>query len=232
MTDSPITVLLIHGGGASGWDWHLVAPLLREYGYEVLAPDLPIEDPETGIAEYADFLAAELGDAERVVVVAHSYGGLVAPVLAARRPVEQLILVSAMIPAPGEAPNEWWSKSGYDALGLELPMETEEQMVAAFLHDVPAELAAEELARGREQVEDGDVPVPLDAWPDVPTRFLLCRDDRFFPADFVRTVVRERLGIDPDEIDGSHGVMLSRPRELADRVNRYVTSWRASPGRS
>ncbi|UGT62851.1 alpha/beta fold hydrolase [Nocardia asteroides] len=118
MTDSPITVLLIHGGGASGWDWHLVAPLLREYGHEVLAPDLPIEDPETGIAEYADFLAAELGDAERVVVVAHSYGGLVAPVLAARRPVEQLILVSAMIPAPGEAPNEWWSKSGYDALGL------------------------------------------------------------------------------------------------------------------
>ncbi|WP_420094739.1 alpha/beta fold hydrolase [Nocardia asteroides] len=111
-------------------------------------------------------------------------------------------------------------------------METEEQIVATFLHDVPAELAAEELARGREQVEDGDVPIPLDAWPEVPTRFLVCRDDRFFPADFMRTLVRERLGIEPDDIEGSHGVMLSRPRELADRLNRYVTSWRASPGRS
>lgn len=231
MTDSPITFLLIHGGGASGWDWHLVAPLLRERGHEVLAPDLPIEDPETGIAEYADFLAAELGDAERVVVVAHSYGGLVAPVLAARRPVEQLILVSAMIPAPGEAPNAWWAATGYDELP-EVPMETEEQIVAAFLHDVPAELAAESLARGREQVEDGDVPVPLTAWPEVPTRFLLCRDDRFFPAEFVRGTVRERLGIEPDDIEGSHGVMLSRPRELADRLNRYVTSSRAVPGRS
>jgi hypothetical protein len=52
----------------------------------------------------------------------------------------------------------------------------------------------------------------------VPTRFLLCRDDRLFPADFMRRVVRERLGIIPDEIDGSHCVALSRPKELAERL--------------
>lgn len=60
-----------------------------------------------------------------------------------------------------------------------------------------------------------------EAWPDVPTKFLLCRDDRFFPADFMRRVVRERLSITPDEIDGGHLVALSRPKELADRLEEY-----------
>jgi pimeloyl-ACP methyl ester carboxylesterase len=64
-------------------------------------------------------------------------------------------------------------------------------------------------------------PWPLPAWPNVPTRFLLCRDDRFVPAEFLRRVVRERLGITPDEMDGSHCVALSRPKELADRLEAY-----------
>ncbi len=42
------------------------------------------------------------------------------------------------------------------------------------------------------------------------------RDDRFFPADFMRRVVRERTGIEPDEMDGGHLAMLSRPVELAE----------------
>jgi hypothetical protein len=65
-------------------------------------------------------------------------------------------------------------------------------------------------------------PWPLAAWPDVPTRFLLCRGDRFFPAEFQRRVVRERLGITPDEMEGGHLPALARPRELAERLDRYV----------
>jgi hypothetical protein len=67
----------------------------------------------------------------------------------------------------------------------------------------------------------GAQPRSLPAWPDVPTRFLLCRDDRFFPADFLRRVVRDRLAITPDEIDGSHCAALSRPRDLADRLEAF-----------
>ena len=52
------------------------------------------------------------------------------------------------------------------------------------------------------------------AWPDVPTRFLLCRDDRFFPADFQRRVVRERLGFEPDEMDGGHLPALGPPARV------------------
>jgi hypothetical protein len=55
----------------------------------------------------------------------------------------------------------------------------------------------------------------------VPTRFLLCRDDRMFPAGWTRRVVRERLGIVPDEIDGGHYISVSRPQELAERLESY-----------
>ena len=54
-----------------------------------------------------------------------------------------------------------------------------------------------------------------------PTRFLLCRDDRFFPADFQRRVVRERLGIVPDEMDGGHLPVLGHPDELVQRLEAY-----------
>jgi hypothetical protein len=64
-------------------------------------------------------------------------------------------------------------------------------------------------------------PWPLDAWPDVPTRFLLCRNDRFFPPDFLRPIVRERLGIEPDELDSGHTPALSHPHELAQRILEY-----------
>ena len=61
-------------------------------------------------------------------------------------------------------------------------------------------------------------PWPLDAWPTVPTRASLCRDDRLFPPSFIRRVARERLGIIPDEIDGGHCPALSRPKQLADQL--------------
>jgi hypothetical protein len=49
-------------------------------------------------------------------------------------------------------------------------------------------------------------------------------DDRLFPAPFLRRVARERLGITPDEIDGGHTPALSRPKELADRLEAYRLS--------
>jgi pimeloyl-ACP methyl ester carboxylesterase len=76
---------------------------------------------------------------------------------------------------------------------------------------------SEALKRGRTQSETrmGE-PSPLKAWPDVPTRILLCRNDRLLPAHFLLRVARERLAITPDEIDGGHTPALSHPKELAD----------------
>lgn len=96
--------------------------------------------------------------------------------------------------------------------------------IATYYHDVPPELAQEALRRVRDHPSERSMrePWPLSAWPDVPTRVLLCRDDRFFPAPFLRRVARERLGITPDEIDGGHCVGLSRPAELAERLESYL----------
>lgn len=78
------------------------------------------------------------------------------------------------------------------------------------------------MQRSRRQSDaPGKEPWPLDSWPDVPTRYLLCRQDRMFPAEWMREVVRARLGIEPDEIDSGHCPALSRPRELAARLEAY-----------
>jgi pimeloyl-ACP methyl ester carboxylesterase len=63
-------------------------------------------------------------------------------------------------------------------------------------------------------------PWPL-AWPDVPTRVLIGRDDRMFPAEFQLRVANERLGLDGDVIPGGHIVALSHPAEVADRLEVY-----------
>ena len=58
----------------------------------------------------------------------------------------------------------------------------------------------------------------------MPTKYLLCRGDRMFPAEWARRHARERLGVEADEIDGGHYITLSRPSGLADRLDRYAAS--------
>ncbi|MEV0382134.1 alpha/beta hydrolase [Nonomuraea sp. NPDC050643] len=210
------TFALIHGGGGSAWDWHLLEPELRRRGHDVVAVDLPVEDENAGLLDYADTVVEAVGDRRELVVVAHSWGGFVGPLVCARTPADLLVLVTAMIPVPGEPPSEWWANTGFEKVELDT--------VELFLHDVPKEVAKELLTKERRQTDKAaNEPWPLGAWPDVPTRFLLCRDDRFFTADFMRRVVRDRLGITPDEIDGGHAPMLARPKELADRLEGYLT---------
>ncbi|MGH2984512.1 MAG: alpha/beta hydrolase [Solirubrobacterales bacterium] len=214
------TYVLIHGAGDVGWYWHLVAAELRDRGHEVVAPDLPCEDESAGWSEYADVVVDAIDDATELAVVAQSLGGFTAPIVCDRVPVDLLVLVAGMVPLPGEPGNDWWVNTGYEEVAGDQAEHSDE--IALFLHDVPPELAAEALSRGRDQAEAPmREPWPLDAWPDVPTRYLLCREDRFFPAEFVRRMVRERLGITPDEIDGGHTPALSRPKELADRLETY-----------
>jgi pimeloyl-ACP methyl ester carboxylesterase len=212
------TYALIHGAGDVGWYWHLVAAELQDRGHKVVATDLPCEDDSAGLEEYADAVLDAIGDRDQLIVVAQSFGGFTAPLVCDRTSVELLVLLAGMIPSPGEAPRDWWANTGYEPESRG----SDDDEVAIFYHDVPAELAAEALKRSRGQSETPTrEPWPLEAWPDVATRFLLCRDDRLFPADFLRRVVRERLGIAPDEIDGGHCVALSRPKELAERLEAY-----------
>jgi pimeloyl-ACP methyl ester carboxylesterase len=213
------TYVLIHGAGDVGWYWHLVEAELRHRGHDVVAPDLPCEDDSAGLPEYADAVVDAVGGRTDLVVVAQSAGGFTAPLVCERLAVDLLVLVAPMIPAPGEAPADYWTNTRY---GDEARASYDDE-IALFYQDVPPGLAAEALTRGRTQSEARmDEPWPLKAWPDVPTRVLLCRDDRLFPPSFIRRVAEERLGITPDEIDGGHTPALSRPKELAERLDAYV----------
>jgi pimeloyl-ACP methyl ester carboxylesterase len=215
----PATFALIHGAGDTGWYWHLVEAELRARGHDVVAPDLPSEDESAGLWEYADAVVDALGERREVVVVAQSFGAFTAPLVCERVPVELLVLVAGMVPAPGEPPRDWWGNTGYESQAAD---DGGDDVIATYYHDVPPALVSEALRRTRGQsATPTEQPWPLKAWPSVPTRFLLCLDDRLFTPDFLRRVVGERLGIAADEIDGGHCVALSRPKELAARLAAY-----------
>ncbi|PRX50333.1 pimeloyl-ACP methyl ester carboxylesterase [Prauserella shujinwangii] len=230
------TFVLLHGAGSDSWYWHRVLPELRSRGHDVVAPDLPCDDDSAGLAEYTDVVVDAIGDRKDVVLVAQSMAGFTAPLVAHRVPVELIVLVAAMVPAPGEAPGEWWANTGQPQAERELAERQGRDPDApfdpfvTFLHDVPEDVLAESGAHVRDQSGTPfERPWPLDAWPSVPTRFVLCRADRFFPAAFQRRVVAERLGIVPDELDCGHLPALARPVELADLLHGY---WTGLPDRA
>ncbi|WP_042399280.1 alpha/beta fold hydrolase [Streptacidiphilus carbonis] len=227
------TYVLIPGAASDAWFWHRVAPLLQARGHRVVLPELPVEDDAAGLAEYADAVVAAVGELlERdgdLVVVAQSMGGFTAPLVCGRLPVRLMVLLAAMVPAPGESPGDWWGNTGQAEAKAELDRSegrdpgADFDLSVTFFHDVPPEVTAEAMARPQRGQSDTPFakPWPLDRWPDVPTRFLLARQDRLFPAAFQRRVVRDRLGITPDEMDDGHLVALSRPEELARRLEAY-----------
>jgi pimeloyl-ACP methyl ester carboxylesterase len=219
--------VLIHGASSDGWYWHLVTPYLQAAGHDVIAPDLPIDDDSAGIEEYANTVVEAVGDRTDLLLVGQSMAGFSAPLVADRLPCKGIILVCAMTPTPGESAGDWWGNTGQPeaqaklAAELGLPGGDFDPMVM-FLHDVPDDVVRESEAHVVRQSDTPFVaPWPLSAWPDVPTRFLLCRGDRLFPADFQRRVVKERLGITPDEMEGGHLPALHSPAELARRLLAY-----------
>jgi pimeloyl-ACP methyl ester carboxylesterase len=216
--------VLIHGAADVGWYWHLVERELRARGHETTAPDLPCEDDAAGLAEYAATVAEAAGrlSGGDLIVVGQSFGGFTAPLVAARLRARAIVLVAGMIPAPGEKPEDWPAHTGLGPAIAEQAAQDggktgSRDPLVCFYHDVPRALAEQAVIRGgrAQSSTPGRTPWPLSAWPVIPTRFILCTEDRFFPAGFMRRVVAGRLGIIPDEIAAGHAVALSRPRELA-----------------
>jgi pimeloyl-ACP methyl ester carboxylesterase len=209
------TYVLIPGAGSDSWYWHRVVPKLRARGHDVVAVDLPCDDDRAGFREYADVVVDAASGHDDLIVVAQSLGGFTGALVCDRLPVTLLVLVAAMVPRPGESAGDWWERTGFRAPE---PFDPE----TVFTHDLPPELAAASAVHARAQsATPFAAPWPLDRWPDVPTRFLLCRDDRFFPPAFLRRVVRDRLGIVPDEMDGGHLPALGHPDELVAWLERY-----------
>jgi pimeloyl-ACP methyl ester carboxylesterase len=194
--------------------------------------DLPADDETAGLAAYADTVVAAAGRGSPLVVVAQSLGGLTAPLVCARLPVDLLVLVNAMVPLPGETGGDWWTVTGQRAARVAyweregIDGDPEDDAVMYF-HDVPADVTAaamqQPFAQSGRPLAD---PWPLSAWPDVPTKVVVGRDDRVFPAEFQRRIAAVRLGLTVDEVPGGHLMALARPVELADRLEDYLGSIR------
>jgi pimeloyl-ACP methyl ester carboxylesterase len=221
--------VLIPGAGGSAWYWHRLVPHLRGRGHDVVAVDLPAADDSAGLVEYTDAVVDAIGERTDLVLVAQSMGGFTAPLVCDRVPVDLLVLLNAMVPAPGETPGEWWTNTGQAQARAEQAARDgrapagEFDVLKDFFHDVPPDVTAEAMAQGEppQSATPFTKPWPLKQWPDVPTRFLQGRDDRFFPLEFQRRVARERLGITVDEMPGGHLLALSQPEELANRLEAY-----------
>ena len=227
-------VVLIHGAYHGAWCWNLVTPELEALGHHVLAVDMPIDDPSAGAAAYAEAVVRADARTGPRVVVAHSMGGLVAPLVAERRPVARMVFLAAFLPKPGVSANEQraaepldpptppssaeWTDLGNDVWRVGPTTASE-----MFFGDVPDDVRAWALARLRPQCyRIFSEPTPLLGWPDVPSDYIVCRHDRAINPAWGRQAAVQRLGVEPVEIDGGHSPMLTRPAELARLLNQLI----------
>jgi pimeloyl-ACP methyl ester carboxylesterase len=218
------TFALIPGAGGSAWFWHRITPLLAATGATVIPIELPAGDDAANLNTYADVVVESVASAPRpLVLVGQSMGGFTAPIAATRVPTARIVLVNPMVPTAGESGGQWWENTGQRAARIEyfqrigLPREDFDE-VEDFFHDVPEPVREEEFSQPEPQQSDTPFgePWPLDGWPDVDTRVIAGSDDRLFPLEFQRRVVRERLGLEVVAMPGGHLMALSRPQELAD----------------
>jgi pimeloyl-ACP methyl ester carboxylesterase len=223
------TFAIIHGSGDGGWAWHLVQRALRERGHEAVAPDLPSDRDDATWDDCVDALVAAVGGADDVVVVGHSSGGFVVPLVADRLGATLQVFLAGMVPRPGERAGEWFGDVGWYETVAELALEDggltgNPDPMVAFYHDVPAALASQAMARERPISERlGETPWPMPTLPTIAARYVVTARDRFIPPPVQRRVAAERLGITaPDEIQAGHCAHLSRPERLAGLLAGYV----------
>ncbi len=220
--------LLIPGAGGSAWYWHRVVPLLERAGVEAIAVELPADDEDADLLTYADVASVAAMDTDGpLTVVAQSMGAMTAPIVAERLPTASLILLNPMVPTPRESPGNWWANTGQKQAQVDYFRDiglgrTEFDFVEDFFHDVPAAVREEALSRPAPEQSDTPFaePWPLPDWPDVPTRVLAGSEDRLFPLEFQRRVVRERLGLEVEVIPGGHLAALSQPDAVAAALLR------------
>lgn len=220
------TFALIHGAWGSGWHWAGLPDELRALGHEAVTPTLPCDDPEATYDDYAQVVVDALRDAgEDVVVVGYSLAGATAPLVAARRPVCELVFVAALVPEPGLPLATVLQRDRFVltefAAGVAFEDGSSRWRDFGVYHavaglDMPDAVARERFDRSRPQSHRPDaVPCSLEAMPDVPVRAVLCAEDRIIDNAAWRERVAPRLGVDPLELPGGHSPMVTRAPELA-----------------
>jgi pimeloyl-ACP methyl ester carboxylesterase len=219
--------VLVPGAAGTAGFWQRVEPLIQQAGFSSVGVSLP-NWPGATFTDHAEAIVAAAKGAEQITLVAQSMGAFSAPLTCDRLPVAELVLLNAMIPAPGETAGDWWDNTGQaealraNDLRQGRDPEAGFDPQTHFLHDLPPDVLAALTASGDEQPVDSlfETAFPLDRWPDVPTSVLAGRDDRFFPLEFQRRLAKDRLGLEVEELPGGHLLALSQPEALVARLVR------------
>lgn len=233
--------ILVHGAWQGGWIWERVAPLLRERGHTVLAPDLPGhgDDPrpaaEQDLESYAREVAALARKQEApVILVGHSLGGMTISQAACYAPecVARMVYVCAFLPRDGQSadgledgikPTDWRAMAAAGQ-GVRLADEGKTtRMDPAGVGDklmncLPADEALEIAKRFSPQPLAAQYqPVRLcEAFFAIPKVYIRCLQDHITPLEkqdemAAATPVEKVYTLDTD-----HSPFFSAPRQLAD----------------
>jgi pimeloyl-ACP methyl ester carboxylesterase len=223
---------LVHGAYHGAWCWDLLRKELERDGHSTSAVDLPSEDPHAGAERYAEVVVQAIPQGQSVVLVGHSLGGLTIPVVASMTPTLMTVYLCALVPVPGLSFDAQHVEIGTGFRASEPAIGHEDGSsswpktgaIEVFYHDCDPLIAGDAATRLRRQFWRVTQEVtPLHEWPASRSAYILCTGDRMVSGDYGRRAARDILRIEPIEIAGGHSPFLSRPRKLADILERAAS---------
>ena len=220
----PVSIVLVHGGFVDGSGWQAVHNILKRDGYDVIV----VQNPTLSLADDVAVTKRAIAAAKYpVVLVGHSYGGVVISEAGNDPKVRQLAYIAAFAPDAGESVETLIANP---APGAPVPPILPPQdgflkldnakFAAAFAADVdPAEaqfMADSQVPWGVAALA-GKVSVP--AWKSKPSYYLVASDDRMIPPPAQRAMAK-RAGAKVVEVKGSHAIYVSRPKDVSALIEQ------------
>ena len=226
------TFVLVHGAWHGGWCWERLVPALATAGHRAITMDLPVSDGTATLADYAATVGRVVPD-EPCVLVGHSLGSVVGPLVAAEHAqVQHVVFLCGVVPKldarPWDGTPRMEAPGAFDGL-IEHPdgsttwADAEAARRAFYGHCAASDATwAFKNLRAQNNTSLWKTPYPLTTWPDARYSAISCTDDAAVTLAFSRHVCRERLDIEPIEIPGDHSPFLADPVLLADVLGALV----------